>query len=97
MRLIVVRYLCHFIEESFKESIIDQFHFCSKRDIFGKDSTFHSHENLSVPPFSTASRTPRCHTLKIKFLLFIWAENLSENMVSLAILGCETTYINQVM
>jgi hypothetical protein len=89
-------YLCHFIEESFNQ-FINQFHLCSKHDIFRKHSTFHSHENASVPQFSTASCTSRCHTLKIKFLLCIWAENLSKNMVSVATLCCETIYINQVM
>jgi hypothetical protein len=47
-RLITVHYLCHFIEDSFNKSI-NQFHLCSKHDIFGKFSTFHSHENASVP------------------------------------------------
>jgi hypothetical protein len=39
----------------------------------------------------------RCHTLKSKFLLFIWAENHSEDIVSVATLGCETTYTSQVI
>jgi hypothetical protein len=94
--MITVQCMCHFIEESFNESI-NQFHLCSKHDIFGKYSTFHSHGNASVPLFSTASCTHRCHTLKIKFLLFILAENHSDDMVSVATLGCETTYISQVM
>jgi hypothetical protein len=94
--LLFVIYIISISEESFNESI-NQFHLCSKHDIFGKYSTFHSHENASVPPFSTASCTPRCHTIKIKFLPFIWAENHSKDMVSVANLDCETAYLSQVM
>jgi hypothetical protein len=66
------------IEETFNKSI-NQFRLWSKHDIFRKYSIFHSHGNASVPPFSTTSCTPKCHTRKLSFYIYLGGKPFQEH------------------